>query len=227
MATVKLSANGFGGVIQGEYGTYVPAADGTVIVDTRDLQSMLRMGMANVNLTTAQYTTPAPPLAATLGAIVASGALSNGTVAVTANPTLMRPVNVVVGTGTTAITAGSIAVSYYGNDGVLATDTLALNCALSSSVTQGLSRGVDTISSIVVSGLVGGTAPYLRLDTTTAISIPVSPGAGDVTIQREYDGGATVAVGAAAVALASFTPTTAPNGTLNYSVMYNYIAPNT
>jgi hypothetical protein len=226
MATVKLSVNGFGGVIQGQFGTYVPAADGTVIVDTRDLAAMLQLGMNNVNNTVAQYTTPLPPAAATVSVIVASGALSDGTVAVAAQPDVLRPVNVVVGTGTTAITAGTITVTYVGNDGQSGVEIIPATCALSSAVTHTLSRGVDTITSVAVAGLVGGTAPWRHFDTTTALSLPVPSGVADVVFQREYDGGATIAVGAVAVTLASITPTTAPNGTLNYSFTYYYLAPN-
>jgi hypothetical protein len=181
--------------------------------------------MTYVRTQNAAYTLPLAPGAATVGQVVASGALSNGTVSVTHQPDTLRPVNVEVGTGTTAITAGTVAVTYIGNDGAVGTDTLSLACPLSSAVTQGLSRGVDTISSIVVAGVVGGTSPWLRLSTTAAVSLPVAPGAIDFSVNREYDAGATVAIGALAAALGSITPTTAPNGTVTYSFGYTYTAP--
>ena len=227
MPTVQMAGNGFGGVIQGNYGNYQAASDGTFTVDTRDAPSMLALGMNYVAYGNRAYTFPLAPAAAAAGGVVASGALSNGTVAVTTQPTAMRPVNVIVGTGTTAITAGTVAVTYIGNDGKSGTDTLPLAVAASASSTQALSRGVDTHTTIAVSGLVGGTSPFIRLDTTVALSLPVTPGAVDFSVTREYDAGATVAVGAlVASVLGSITPTTAPNGTVTYSFVYSYVSPN-
>lgn len=225
MTTVQLAGSGFGGLVQGNWGNYQAASDGTFTVDTRDVSALLTLGMNYVRIQNQSFTLPLAPPAASVGGVVSSGALSNGTVAVTVQPTVMRPVNVEVGTGTTAITAGSVAVTYIGNDGVVGTDTLSLICPLSSAVTQGLSRGVDTISSIVVSGVVGGTSPWLRLSTTAALSVPVAPGTNSVAFTREYDAGATVAVGTPAAALGSIAPTGAPNGTLTYSFLYTSTAP--
>lgn len=226
MTTVQLAGNGFGGVVNGNFGNYQMASDGSFTVDARDAPPLLARGMSYVKQTGLSYTLPLAPLAATIGAIVASGVLSNGTVAITANPDTMRPVDVEVGTGTTAITAGNVTVTYIGNDGVSGSDTFSLACALSSAVTQTLSRGVMTISSIAVAGVVGGTSPWFRMSTKAQVSVPVAPGTVDVAFTREYDTGATVAVGAvSAVALASIAPTNAPNGTRTYSFNYSFLSP--
>lgn len=225
MPTVQLAGNGFGGLIQGNFGNYQAGADGAFTVDTRDAPALILMGMVYTRHASSNYMTSVAPPAAAVGAIVASGALSNGSVAVALQPQVMRPVNVEVGTGTAAITAGTVAVTYRGNDGLVATDTLPLACAASAAVTQGLSRGVVNISSIVVAGLVGGTAPWLRLSTTPAVSLPVDPGAVDFAVLQEYDGANTIAVGPLAPALGSITPTTAPNGTLTYTFFYSYVSP--
>lgn len=225
MTSVVLAGNGFGGVVQGNFGNYQAASDGSFTVDTRDAPPLLARGMAYVKQTSNSYTLPLAPAAASVGAIVASGALSNGTVAITANPDTMRPVDVEVGTGTLPITAGSVAVTYVGNDGASNTDTLSLACALSSAVTQTLSRGVVSISSIVVSGVAGGVSPWLRLSTKAQVSVPVASGAADFAVNREYDTGATVAVGALSTALGSIAPTNAPNGTRTYSFAYSYVSP--
>jgi hypothetical protein len=217
---------GIGGVIQGNFGTYPQASDGSYTVDPRDAVTLLGQGFGYVKQATRSYTLPLAPGAATVGQIVASGALSNGSVSVTHQPDTMRPVNVEVGTGTTAITAGTVAVTYIGNDGVSGTDTLSLVCALSTSTTQGLSRGVQTISAITVAGVVGGTSPWFRMSTTAAVSVPVDPGTIDFSVTREYDAGATIAVGTLAVALGSITPTTAPNATVTYAFNYEFVAPN-
>ena len=227
MPNVQLAGNGFGGYIQGNYGNYSIGVDGTFTVDTRDAPALLALGMSYTKMVSNSFTFPIVPPAAAIGAIVASGALSNGVVAVTAQPTVTRPVNVEVGTGTTAITAGTVAVTYRGNDGVVATDTFPLACALSSATTQGLSRGVVSISSIVVAVLVGGTSPWLRLSTTAALSLPVDPNTVDFAVNREYDAGATIAVGTLGVSMGSIFPTTPPNGTATYSFGYTYTAPTT
>lgn len=228
VTTVQMvpASSGMGGLIQGAFGNYFPATDGSYTVDTRDAVTLLGRGMEYVSQASMNYTTPIAPAAATVAAIVASGALSNGTVAVTAQPDVPRQVNVEVGTGTTAITAGNVAVTYVGNDGQTGTDNITAVCALSASTTQPLSRGVVSISSIVVSGLVGGTSPFIRLSTTASISLPIPAKGIDVGVTREYDAGATVAVGAmSAVTLATIAPTNAPNGTRTYSFVYSYVGP--
>lgn len=225
MATVILTGNGFGGRVQGNFGTYQADSSGNWTVDARDAPPLLAQGFGYVKQTSRSYAVPIAAAAATIGAIVASGALSNGTVAVTANPDVMRPVNVEVGTGTTAITAGTVAITYRGNDGAVATETLSLVCALSTAVTQQLSRGVVSISAIVTSGVVGGTSPWLRLSTTAGVAVPVDVSSTGFAVTREYDAGATIAIGTLGAALGSIVPTTAPNGTVTYSFAYSYTSP--
>jgi hypothetical protein len=228
MPTVQIapgSGQGLGGVIQGLWGTYTPAADGSYTVDGRDVPPLLAQGFNYVKSLTNFYTTPIAPLAATVGRIVASGALSNGTVAISNQPDVMRPVTVEVGTGTAAITAGNIAVTYVGNDGQSATENYSLVCTASSAVTQTMSRGVVTITSIAVTGVVGGTSPWLRMSSNAQLSLPVAGSGIDFSVTREYDAGATIAIGTLGVSLASIAPTTAPNGTNEYSFAYNYTSP--
>jgi hypothetical protein len=225
MTTVQMAGNGFGGVVQGNYGTYQSGSDGTFTVDVRDAPAMLVLGMTYVNLVTDHMNLSFAPAAATIGAIVASGALSNGTVAVTANPDVPRVVNVEVGAGTSAITAGTVSVTYTGNDGVKATEALSLVTAANASTTQALSRGVVTISSITVSGLAGGASPWLRMSTTSALSMPVAKGTVDFAVIREWDANVTAAIGTLSPVLASISPTNPPNATRTYSFIYTYVTP--
>jgi len=225
MATVQMAGNGFGGVVKGNYGTYQSGSDGTFAVDVRDAPAMLVLGMTYVNLITDHLNLTVAPAAATIGAIVASGALSNGNVAVTANPDVPRVVNVEVGAGTSAITAGTVSVTYMGNDGVSATEALSLVTPANASTTQALSRGVVTISNITVAGLTGGASPWLRMSTTSALSMPVAKGAVDFSVIREWDSNATAAVGTLSPVLASITPTNPPNATRTYSFIYTYVMP--
>jgi hypothetical protein len=222
---VPASTAGIGGLVQGNWGNYSPAADGTYTVDTRDVAALLALGFTYVSQTNNNYGLPLAPGAATIGQIVASGALSNGTVSVTHQPDVMRPVNVEIGTGTAAISAGTVTVVYTANDGTVQTDVISAVVAASSATTKGLSKGVVAISSIVAAGIVGGTAPWLRMSTTAALSIPVAAGSVDFSVLREYDAGATIAVGTLTSTLGSIIPTTAPNGTVTYSFFYGYVAP--
>ena len=226
MSTVQLAGNGFGGVVQGNFGNYQAGTDGTFTVDARDAPSLLAQGFSYVKQTSRAYALPLAPAAAAVAGLLASGALSNGTVNVTANPDVMRPVNFEWGTGTTAISAGTATVTYVGNDGVSGSDVIPLATALSTANTHTLSRGVVSITNIVIAGLVGGTSPWRRVSTTAALSVPVDPNAVDFAVTREYDAGATIAVGTVLTsAIGSITPTTAPNATVTYSFNYTYISP--
>ena len=221
---VRLAGNGFGGVVQGNWGVYQAASDGTWTVDSRDAPALIAQGMNYLDASFLTYATPLAPAAAAVAGVVSSGSLSNGTIAVTTQPTVMRPVTFEIGTGTGAITAGTASISYVANDGTTHTDVLSLVCPASSAVTQFLSAGVVTISSITIAGLTGGTSPWVRMSTTAAISLPINPNSVDLTVVREYDAGATVAVGTLSTVLGSITPTTAPNGTVTYSFAYSYVS---
>jgi hypothetical protein len=219
-------SSGVGGVIYGNFGTYTPASDGTYSVDTRDAPSLLAMGMGYVKTLVGYYTTPLAPAAAAAGAIVASVAISNATLTIAASPDVMRPVAVEVGAGTGAITAGQVAVTYVGNDGQSGTDTVNLAAAASSGFTQTLSRGVMTMTSAIVTGFAqNGTGAFIRLNTLAQLSMPVGPNSTDFSVKREYDAGATVAVGTLSTALGSIAPTNAPNATRTYSFAYDYTSP--
>lgn len=223
---VPPASAGLGGIIQGLFGTYAPASDGSYSVDTRDAASLLARGISYVSQQTDTWTTPVAPATATVGEIVASAALSNGSLTIANQPEVMREVVVVVGAGTVAVTAGNVAVTYVGNGGQSHTDNISAVCAASGTTTQPLSQGAISVTSAVVSGVVGGASPFVELNTTAAISVPLSAGSIDATFLREYDSGATVALGTAvANVLGTITPTNAPNGTRTYTFVYSYVGP--
>lgn len=225
MSTVVLAGGPVGGLVQGNFGSYPAASDGTYTVDARDAPALLALGMNYVKATVRSYTIPAAPLVATSGKIVASAALSNGGLTIANQPDVARPANVVIGTGTAAITAGSLAMTYTGNDGVVTTDTVSLVLAASSGNTISTSKGMQKIATMIVSGLAGGTSPFIHIDTTAAVSVPVDVGAVDFGVYGEIVDGAVETVGTLATALGSIAPTTAPNGTHLYSFNYNFVAP--
>lgn len=221
-----VAPSGIGGVIMGQFGTYPMATDGSYTIDSRDAPSLLADGFSYVKMGNTTYTTPKAPAAAAAAAIIASAAISNGAVAIAASPDVMRPVEVIWHAGAAAITAGTLTVNYTGNDGVATSDVISLVSALNTTNTAFLSKGAIAVASASVAGLVGGGTTFLYASTDANLSLPVAGGAIDISVSREYDAGATVAVGALLTnVLASITPTNAPNATRTYSFFYSFTSP--
>lgn len=227
MSTVQLAGVTVSGTVNGLYGSYAQAADGTYTVDTRDAPSMLQAGMAYLRACTRNYSPVTVPGAAAAGQLIASAALSTGALAVANQPDVIRQGSLVIGNGTAPVSAGSVSVGYYGNDGVLGTDTFSCTGLTGAiSITTALSRGVAHIATAFVSGITGGTSPYVRLDTTAYLACPVDPGAIDFAELKENNAAGNVSTGTVStVSLGCISPTSAPNGTLTYGFLYTYKAP--
>lgn len=225
MSLVVLAGGSVGGTVQGNFGTYQQSASGNYTVDSRDAPALIASGMNYVTTPTRTYTPPAAPLVATSGKIVASVALSNGTLSIANQPDVPRPANIVIGTGTGAVSAGSLVLSYTGNDGSATVDTLSMVLGASAGNTLTTSKGMVKIASAVVSGIAGGTSPFIHIDTTAAISVPVDAGASGLAVYSETADGVAETVGTLAAALGSIAPTTAPNGTHTYSFGYTFTSP--
>lgn len=202
---------------------YTPGAtDGIASINLADVSDALRAGwvfIAGVFRLQA-VTTPA---AAAVGAVVASAALSNGTLTVIANkPDVMRQVKTRIDPGTSAITAGTVTNTYVANDGSVTVDVIAMaGIAASTPTTFASSKGVLSMTSSVVAALAGGTSPKVEISTTATLAVPVDPGTVDFAEVFEATDGTANAVGA--VAAGGFiTPTTAPNGTHSYSLGYTF-----
>lgn len=228
MAQVKLATNGIGGsVINGQFGNYQAASDGTVTVDSRDVPALLAAGMGYITNAGDFYTTPAAPAAATAGQIVASAALSTGAVSIANQPDVMRQVQFVFGTGTVAISAGAVSVTYVGQDQASHTDTLNPAVAASASVTISLSRGVASITTINVGSFTGGASPWIRADTTASIAVQSDPNAVDFVCNIEYDVAAkqTTPATFSTSSQGCIAPQNAPNATRTFSFAYAYLSP--
>jgi len=225
MATVKLNVATIGSsVIYTQYsGTVVPASDGTVTVDTRDVKSLLSAGAVYVNARAAGQFVSIPAVG-TAAAIVSSVALANGTLTIAAQPDVPRQLGLRVDPGSGTITAGSGVITYVANDGTTTIDTIALSTA--ALFTTNTSKGVCHLTSAVISGLTGGSSPKVQMDTTNYLACMVDTGYTDflllkANIDSVDNAGSTVATAAACV-----SPSTAPNGTHNYSFYYSYLMPN-
>ena len=204
-------------------------SDGTFSIDPRDTIYAFGAGYVPARTENRFYYTPAAPAAASNGLLFNSAALANGTLAIAANVDVMRQVQALVLPGTTAITAGNLALTYDANDGTVAqVDNLSLITPLSTTLTLAASKGVLRMRSQIVTGLTGGTSPTILIGTTAALAVPVPPGAQDLTIVSELLDAAIVTVAnAAALSTASLgvlTPHTAPNATHNFGVSYTTVA---
>lgn len=201
-------------------------SDGTFSIDPRDTMYAFGAGYVPARTENRFYYTPTAPATASNGLLFNSAALANGTLAVAANVDVMRPVQALVLPGTTAITAGNLALTYDANDGTASqVDNLSLITALSTTLTLNSSKGVLRMRSQIVTGLTGGTSPTILIGTTAAIAVPVPPGAQDATIISEFLDGAIVTVAnAGTLTLPAYTPHTAPNATHNFGVEYTTVA---
>ena len=224
--SIQMNANGFGGIIQGNFGTYQAGSDGTVTVDSRDVPALLVMGMTYVAKRNVMYRTPSAPAVASAAVLIASLTLSNGSVTIAAQPDVMRQAQVVVTSASPGPTAGTVSISYIGNDGVTTTDVISLITVGATPATHTLSKGVQFINSATIAGLVGGTAPvWMELGTTSALSVPVDPGAQDVTFLSAQDDAGNQTLGTPVVGvLGTITVNPALNATHTYSWGYTMLS---
>lgn len=110
--------------------------------------------------------------------------------------------------------AGGVAGFYAAaNDGTAAqVDALSLVASASTPISVPFTKGVLTVASAVVSGLVGGANPKVQIDTTAALAVPVPPQAVDVTILKEVTAGADSSANLGTITNAGiWTPHSAPN----------------
>lgn len=226
--TVKLYLGpNFGAVVNGNAGgPYTQGSDGTAIVDARDVPALLSAGATYLNSAVRNYGQTPAVAAATVGKFVASGALSNGALAIANQPDVPRQARVVWGAGTVALSAGQVSVSYIANDGTIQTDVVSLALAASGTGTSFLTKGVVHLQTPTVSAVSGGASPFIQIDSTTALSVPVDFNAKDVAFLKETIDTGDEAVGTVSTTtLATITPTTAPNNTHTYGFLYSFLTP--
>lgn len=227
MASVTLNAAAVGGTIQTSgSGTIIVPTNGLIVVNSSDVPDLLKIGCTYVNIRVVQTTMPIPR-AATAARVVTSTSLSNGTVAIANQPDCPRVCALAVATGTSAITAGTTAMVYTANDGTTQTDTFSLVAAASSATTTNTSKGVVHLTSVTTAGLVGGASPGVQVNDTNILSMIVDTGFVNFLALKESVDGADETIGTVTTSAASISPTTAPNGTHNYSFMGSFTTTDT
>jgi hypothetical protein len=225
MSTVQLNAAAIGGLIQtGFSGNVQVPADGLITVDTRDAANLLAAGCSYVRATTRQQTITTPAAGA-VGQLVASTAFSNGTKTIANQPDVARLASVRIDPGTSAITAGNVAVSYIALDGTTTVDNLSAVTAASTVLSQNISKGIVKLNSLVVTAVAGGASPGIQMDTLNQLGVMADPGYVDFSVLDLKVDGVDSGVASVATAAACFTPSTAPNGTHTYNVIANFNSP--
>lgn len=203
--------------------TYTIDNTGTVSVTTSaDIKDFIDAGFEIQLINVQQYTTALPPAAANADLCFSSAALSNGTLAIAAQPSVMRPLQAVVLPGTLAITAGLLTLTYTANDGSTQVDALPLATAASTNATLVSSKGCAKLTSQVVTGLTGGATPTIRIGTNANLALPYPQILSKPTLMLEtLDATTNATLGTTVGNFGVWTPFTAPNGTHTYSVVYS------
>ncbi len=227
MTTVKMNATSIGGNIPNlNYtGAVNVPTDGIITVDSRDAPALLARGATYLS-PLVRRSTFTSPVAAPAGRVVASTALSNGSKAVANQPDVPRQGVLRIDPGTLAITAGTVSIPYVANDGTSVTDVVSAVMPGTTVVSTLTSKGILTLSPIVVAGIVGGASPLVQLNDTNSLSVLVDPGFVDFTMLQELAGSTVEGQVAVASSAASFTPSTTPNGTVTYNAVAQYSAAN-
>jgi hypothetical protein len=224
MATVKMNASAIGGTIQTQFsGNVTVPVDGIITVDQRDAIDLLRAGAVFYQAST-RYSYVGAPAAGAAGKFVASTAFANGTLTIAAQPDVPRLASIRVDPGTSAITAGNVAVSYIGNDGQTITDNVSAVTGATTVVSTNTSRGVVHINSVVVTGVAGGTSPQVQMDSLNSLALPVDPGFVDFTALKATVDNADSGIASVQSTAACITPSTAPNGTHTFAFLGSFNA---
>lgn len=226
MSTTSMYLGGIGGKVTLPYtGVINVPANGIVTIDTRDIVTVLAEG-GQLNRAIGRLLAVSAPLAATAGKFVASTAMSNGTKSIANQPDVPRQAQLVVAPGTSGITAGNASISYYDNSMTLRTDTFSLIMPATTIASTALSYGVSFFETgLIVAGVSGGASPGIQIDSTGALAMSVDNNFTNFNVVADWLNAASVTVGTVASTSACYTPTSAPNGTKNYSFGYTYSAP--
>lgn len=227
MTLVTMNAAAIGGAIDLPYtGRVVVPANGTITVDSRDVLALMIEGATYMSTIQRSAYFPAAR-AATAGRLVASTALTNGTLAIANQVDVPRQGQVIMGNGAgPPITAGNLALTYIANDGAPQVDNFSAVLASSGAATSATSKGIQVINSAIVTGIVGGSSPFVYISDTNSLSFVVEPGFQGFALVREaVDATTEISGQTVASSAASVTPSTAPNGTHNFSMSATYQYP--
>lgn len=226
MTQVRMNALSIGGLIQLNFsGPINVPANGIITIDARDAPTVLRMGGTYVSLATRSMTFTAPIVGA-VGKIVASVAFTNSTYAIANQPDFPRGVALHIEPGTVGFTAGQVVASYVAADGTSPQlDTFGLAGVPATAVySVNLTKGVMFVNSVIATNVGGGVSPTIQMDTLNFLAPALDPGFVDFSVLNLTMDAARLGVASTIASSGLFLPSTLPNSTRTYNVVYNYVA---
>lgn len=221
--------------------TYTANSLGVISALSSDCNDLEAGGCTYAILRHNVYNTPGAPAAANSTITVASATLTAGTLTIGAQPDVIRPLAVIAQTQSgSTLTAGLVTMTYTANDSTTQVDALNLAASgpLAGTLTLSTSKGVERLTSAIVSGVVGGGLATIWIGTSATLAVPLEPGFSSWSITKEIkitptngtfglmvpsdETISTLTTSNGLVAL-----TTAPDGTHQMSVGYVYTMPAT
>jgi hypothetical protein len=198
--------------VVGRSGTlYEPDVYGRINVQPGDVGPLIDAGAAFPAFVNNRSYNAGAAAAASATLVTNGAALANGAIAIAAQPDVPRPLIFAFIPGAAAITAGLIAIVYWGNDGQEHTENVSL--ITPSGVTKSYTTlfGAALLVSQTVSGLVGGSTPTINVGTTASLALPMSPNGAPVNVYLEETNAASNTVSPYNPANGVITPATAPD----------------
>jgi hypothetical protein len=225
---------------------YTVASDGTITgVQSLDVVALSRAGWRSFTTFTGRISISSP-LAADLVSIVTAVTPSNGALTIAAQPPHARKfqVRLVLGTpGTTNITAGTLTLVGFDQDGNAITEVVQMNQFGAVSGTYTTLNCYASLTSATVAGYTAsgsGTGNTVGIGLATAFGLPTQQGLVAVDLAMVKSTKITKVLGTSNVAAddvastgtldtvaRSFVPTTVPvaSGLVDYEFIYNFGAP--
>jgi hypothetical protein len=205
-------------------------------VASGDVVSLLNMGCTPSTLKTRLLAAGAV-LTASLTGIISNVALTNLTLTIAAQPDVPRQLVLTMAPGAAAVTAGQALITYVAADGSVQVETASLITGSGVTVTYKTVKAVAELTSVVTSGVVGGSSPTIEMGTNGVIGLPAEQGAIGFSVFKEtyttVSANITTGVitpvitdqgtlGAVDAINGLYTPTTAPNTAKQINVWFNY-----
>lgn len=165
-----------------------------------------------------------PETTAVACTLVADANVANGVaMTVAAQPAWPCRLAVIITDADTSISAGIITIVGVDASGRAATETVSLT---GGSATRVSANAYSTITSITPSALVGNTgADKVAIGHSNKLGVPVPSGFTSFLGYFLQVDGVKEAIAAQGATSATFTPTTPPDGTKSYTLMYTYDIP--
>jgi len=216
MAIQSFFGPGVPGFIDRDGNKYAPNANGIFIIDSKYAFEAQQAGLSRAF---AEQCVILAPIAAELVSIKAAAIAANGAITIAAQPDCARKLQVrqVI---VTAITGGLLTLTGVGINGQTLSEVLSLIAA--STQTLKTANAFLNLTAGVVSGLVGGGDGTLGIGVAADLALPTQSGVngGSMQVLKEKVGTTAEAIGTIDTVAGTISPTSAPDGTKNFTINY-------